>query len=234
MVEVSTAAIIWILTATSLYTLFAFLRFSLNLGIVERPLVQGLVWGLLTGNVTLGVSVALVFELFWLDLIPAGTFIPPNAAAANLAALCLTTVFGFSNPAQVVFPILLAFPLAWISSRLEQAHRRRQDRGYNILQSWLRSERQGDYAPGRLIRRAITQTLTAYFLFFLLTMTSLVALTSWLLAHGLLRPPSEMFSWGYLWIGATLGGMLALRVPGAYVILVLGACGVAMLSLFMG
>lgn len=234
MVEVSTAAVVWILAATCLFTLFSFLRFSFNLGIIERPLVQGLIWGLLTGDISLGVSVALVFELFWLDLIPAGTFIPPNAAAANLTALCLVTVFGFSEPSQVVFPLLLAFPLAWVSSRLEQAHRRRQDRGYNILHGWLQADRQGDYAPGLLIRRAITQALSGYFLFFLLTVTSLVALTSWLLGHGLLRPPIEMFTWGHLWIGATLGGFLALRVSGAYMILTLGACFVAAFSLFVG
>ncbi|MBU1000896.1 MAG: PTS sugar transporter subunit IIC [Proteobacteria bacterium] len=223
-----------VLAASCLFTLFSFLRFSLNLGIVERPLVQGLVWGLLTGNVTLAVSVALVFELFWLDLIPAGTFIPPNAAAGNLAAQCLVTVFGFSDPARIVFPILLALPLAWIASRLEQTHRHWQDHGYNVLQGWLRLDSKADYTPGLLLRRAMIQAASVYFLFFLLAVSLLVALTSWLLGHGLLHPPLDMFSWGHLWIGATLGGLLALRVPGSYALLALGACGVAVLSLFTG
>jgi len=232
MVEVSSTAVFWLLTAGVLFAVFSGLRFSLNLGIIERPLVQGLIWGLLSGNVPLAVSLALVFELFWLDLIPAGTFIPPNTAAANLAAQCLVTVFEFNTPAEAVFPILLSFPLAWLGSRVEQIQRRWQDNGYNILQNWLKPGRSETYAPGRLVRRAVFQNLTANFFFFLLTVTLIMVLTSWLLSHGLLRPPAGMFTWGHLWITATLGGLLALRVPGAYVVVALGAFGVAVCSLF--
>lgn len=233
MVEVSSTAVFWILTASCLFAFFSFLRFSFNLGIIERPLVQGLVWGLLTGDVGFAVSVALVFELFWLDLIPAGTFIPPNTAAANLAAQCLIVIFGFNAPSEAVFPILLSFPLAWVGSRVEQAHRQWQDNGYNILQNWLRPGRTEPYEPGRLLRKAAVQALGTYFIFFLLTVTLLVALTSWLLSHGLLRPAPEMFTWGHVWIVATLGGVLALRIPGAYAVLGLGAFGVAVCSIFI-
>lgn len=227
-------SLFWALPAAGLFTLFSLLRFAFNLGVVERPLVQGLLWGLMTGDVTFAVSVSLIFELFWLDLIPAGTFIPPNAAASNMAALALCAVFGLHEPSQVVFPVLLALPLAWVASRGEQILRRWQNTGYDSLQAWLHAGLAGDYHPGRLVRRAACQAAVAYLLFFLAGFAVLSALTGWLLSQGLLRPPSAMFSWPHLWITSSLGGLLALRVPGAYAVLVLGACLVAVAGLFIG
>lgn len=233
MVGASDWAVVWMLLASGLFTVFSFLRFSCNIGVIERPLVQGLIWGLIIGDVTFAVSVALVFELFWLDLIPAGTFIPPNAAASNLAVLALAEIYGFHEPAQIVFPVLLALPLAWIASRGEQLLRRRQDQGYDTLQAWLRSDSDVEYRPQNLVRRAAVQSAVAYLLFMLAGTAVMVAGVGWLLGQGLLRPPSAMFGWPHLWITASLGGLLALRVPGAYGILTCGACVVAVLSLFL-
>ena len=225
---------VWVLLASALFTVFSLLRFSFNIGVVERPLVQGLVWGLVVGDVTFAVSVSLVFELFWLDLIPAGTFIPPNTAASNLVVLALAAIFGFHDPSQVVFPILLSLPLAWVASRGEQFLRRRQDQGYDVLQSWLESGTEDQYRPQDLVRRAAVRSALAYFLFMLAVTTTMTVAVAWLLGLGFLRPPVAMFTWPHLWIAASLGGLLALRVPGAYGILTCGAFAVAVLSLFWG
>ncbi|WP_461209496.1 PTS sugar transporter subunit IIC [Desulfocurvus sp. DL9XJH121] len=233
MVGACATAAFWVVTAAALFTVFSLLRFSFNLGVVERPLVQGLVWGVLTGDLNFAVSVALIFELLWLDLIPAGTFIPPNAAASTLGVLALCAIFGFHGPADVIFPVLLTLPLAWFAARGEQVLRRWQDAGYNSLQEWLEEGDEG-YRPGRLVRRAAAQAAAAYFLFFTAGLSVLSALVYWLLGLGFLHPPQDMFTWGHLWITASVGGLLALRVPGGYGVVFGGACVVAAASLFLG
>ncbi|WP_084457943.1 PTS sugar transporter subunit IIC [Desulfocurvus vexinensis] len=215
------------------FAVFSSLRFSLNLGILERPLVQGLLWGLLTGDVTQAVSVALVFELLWLDLIPAGTFIPPNPAAGNLAALALMSAFGLSGASGAVFPILIGLPLSWMAAGLERVHRAHQNAAFDTLQHWLAPERQGAYNPGLLVRRALTRSALAHFLFFLAALGGAMALAGVLLGQGLMRPAPGLFSWGQLWLGASVGGLLSLRVPRAYAVMALCALVVAVAG-FLG
>lgn len=214
------------------FAFFSLLRFSLNLGVVERPLVQGLIWGLATGDLTLAVSVSLVYELLWLDLIPAGTFIPPNPAASNFTALCLMTGFGLTGASQAVFPILLGMPVAWLAAGVERLHRNRQNRAYNTMQQWLAPGHGADFAPERLVWRSFAEAGAFYFVFFLAVAGVLAALCGFLLASGFLRPGPGVFSWGQLWIVASIGGLMSLRTPRAYVALVLCAVAVAALALF--
>lgn len=176
-------------------------------------------------------SVSLVFELLWLDLIPAGTFIPPNPAAGNLTALTLMTAFGLSGASQAVFPILLGMPLAWLASGLERLHRSWQNSAYNTLQGWLRPGRQDDYDPGRLVRRALVQAGLSYFMFFAVGAGVLSVLAGQLLSRGLMRPAPGTFGWGALWLLASLGGLMSLRVPRAYAVLVCVALAVAVYAL---
>lgn len=193
--------------------------------------MQGLLWGLVTGDVAGAVSVSLVFELLWLDLIPAGTFIPPNPAAGNLAALSLMTAYGLSGPSDAVFPILLGMPLAWLAAGLERMHRSWQNAGYDTLQGWLAPESREAYAPGMLVRRAVVQAAALYFVFFAVGAGILAMLAGQLLERGLMRPAPETFTWGALWLWASLGGLMSLRVPRAYAVLVCVALAVAVYAL---
>jgi len=193
--------------------------------------VLGLLWGLITGDLTQAVSVALVFELLWLDLIPAGTFIPPNPAAGTLAALALMSAFGLSGASGAVFPILIGLPLSWMAAGLERLHRAHQNAAFDTLQHWLTPERQGDYDPGRLVRRALAQSVAAHFLFFLVALGGAMALVAVLLGQRLMQPAPGLFSWGQLWLGASLGGLMSLRVPRAYAVLTFCALVVAVARL---
>lgn len=167
----------------------------------------------------LAISIALIFELLWLDLIPAGTFIPPNAAAATLGSLMVASVFDFSQPSELVFPILFCLPLAWIGSRVEQVLRGYQNRAYNRLQHWLRPGKQQLYAPEQLIHSAFVQAFAVQCVFFLFAGSLLVGGIEFLLRQGFLMPPPVMFSWGLLWVSASVGGVLALRLPRAYAVM---------------
>lgn len=164
----------------------------------------------------LSLSVAAFFELFWLDLIPAGTFIPPNTSATTLSALTIVHFFGFTTPAEAIFPILFCLPLGWGAARLEYMHRVFQNASYNALQTQVSASSAAIYSPGRLVGRSILQACVLYFVFFEVTTLALVGLTNFLLAEGFLALPTGVMSWGHLWIAASIGPLLSLRSTKAY------------------
>lgn len=187
---------------------------------------MGLVWGLLSGDMGLAISISLFFELFWMDLIPAGTFIPPQMAASALSALTLAEVHHLTAPSLAVLAILASLPLAWLGTRLEAMERERQNRSYNEL---LRSSRGGmsDFAPQILVRRGILRMAVINWLFFLGSSIALVSITGaflpFLQTYGILLP----VRWWHIWFGASLGGLLSIRFRPGYLLLTATAAGVA-------
>ncbi len=184
------------------------------------------------GDLELALRVSIIFELFWLDLIPAGTYIPPNTAASNLACLTLMHAFGLATPAEAVFPILLCLPLGWIGARLEDFLRARQNAAYESLQAWARGDAARPVHLGRLILESLAQGGVAHFLFFFAAVLSLISLVGLLRAWDLLQPPQGLFHWGHLWVAASFGGILSLRSLRAYGALAGGVAVVLAISLF--
>jgi PTS system mannose-specific IIC component len=176
-------------------------------------------------------AVSIIFELFWLDLIPAGTFIPPNAAAANLGALAIIHFFGFRTPSETVFPILLCLPLGWVGARVEDIQRRWQGAGYERLLAWSTGHSARPYPPGRILLSSVLQSVVLDFVFFTVAVVALIALVGLLTSHGLLRPPRNFLSWGHLWIAASFGGVMSLRSERAYSMLAAGIALVTLVSL---
>jgi PTS system mannose-specific IIC component len=189
--------------------------------------VQGLVWGLITGDLQTAISISLVFELLWLDLISAGTFLPPNMAASNFAALALASMFGLEAAGEVVYPIILALPLGFFGARLEQFRRRLQNSEYNQLLVWTKKSNAMAYDPGKLIAGTMIRAALLDLGFFILSFTVLFAVL-WLLMDKGLAPYEHSLAFGHLWISAALGGVLALRTPKAFAVAVIG--GVCVLA----
>ncbi|MDC0335960.1 PTS sugar transporter subunit IIC, partial [Pseudodesulfovibrio sp.] len=111
---------------------------------LERPLVIGLFWGVFTGDYTTSLYIAIFFELFWLDLIPVGTFIPPHLTAATFSALALTTFFGLEHPARIMGILFASMPLAWLGTKAESMLRDRERVSYNRLLKWARNPEASD------------------------------------------------------------------------------------------
>lgn len=195
---------------------------------LERPLVVGFFWGAVTGEFTTSLNISIFFELFWLDLIPVGTFIPPHLTAATFASLSLTTWFGLSNPTEILGVILASMPLAWLGTKVEEWIRDQERAGYNRLLHWARHS--GDRSgPGILVLRSLARTFAVSWAFFLAAVLLLAFVfdTLFTLYPGALSAVDVQ--WAHLWGAATLGGLMALRLKRAYAVL---ATGVALFVIF--
>lgn len=193
----------------------------MNIGILERPLAQGLLWGLLTGHWEVSLGVAIFFELFWLDQIPAGTVVTPNAAMSTLITLSLVHLFDYLAPGELVIPLILSIPMALVGRRLELFQRRWQDAGYNELLRWARSDGNTKRyrGPGALVFRSVMQILCLNFSLFTI---GLLLLSGIIYSLSLYQADMLRFNvtWGHLWFMAVIGGLISLRLKRAYVLLV--------------
>jgi len=197
------------------------LRFSVNLFPLDRPLVVGLIYGAVFGDIPTCMNIAIFFELFWLDLFPAGTFIPPNQAAATLATLTLARCFGLTQAPGVLAAAVMSLPLALIFARLEAFHRRFETSAQ--AKAMDAAARKGRVvSPGRLILRSLTDMAIINGVCFSLALAGLIAAGNLLFAMigPLLEHQSKSFA--YLWILGSLGGVLSLRHRPAYMVLSVG------------
>ncbi len=185
-------------------------------------MVLGFIWGAFSGDYQTSLSIAIFFELFWLDNIPAGTYIPPHLTASTLAACVLATSFGFTQARQLMIVLLACLPLARLGVVMESSLRHWHNRGYHKLVNWARRGLSDDPVPKKLVLSSILRNFFSSFLFFW---------SSVLVLHYALRAifhkwgpfiASVDIQWPYLWIAASLGGLLALRLRRAYAVLAFG------------
>lgn len=203
------------------FALFSLFRYSISIGLLERPLVVGLFWSAFPGDYTTSLYIAIFFELFWLDLIPFGTFIPPHLTAATFSALALTTYFGLDHPARIMGVIFASMPLAWLGAKVDETLRERGSGNYNKLLTWARNP-QSENLPGSLILQSVAWNFilswSTFFVAILILKYFFEIFFS--MYPGLLT--SIDITWSHLWIAATLGGLMALRLKRAYTVLVIG------------
>lgn len=193
----------------------------MSIGLLERPLVIGLFWGAFTGDFQTSLYIAIFFELFWLDLIPAGTYIPPHLTAATFATLSLTTWFALKQPSEIMLIMFASMPLAWVGAHLEGMMRERQKSNYNKVLNWARKPVDPN-VPGTIILRSVLTMLLASWVLFFVTVLVFQHAFSYVFSHFSQYFIAYKVQWAHLWIAATLGGVMALRVKRAYVVLTLG------------
>lgn len=178
----------------------------------------GLFWGLFTGDYTTSLYIAIFFELFWLDLIPVGTFIPPHLTAATFSALALTTYFGFDHPARIMGFLFASMPLAWLGTKVEGALRERERGSYNVLLNWARKPDSVN-TPSLLVRKSLVRSFAMSWVTFFLA----ILLLKFLFDVAFTFYPSLLtnvdVTWAHLWVSATLGGVMALRLNRVYAVM---------------
>lgn len=114
---------------------------------ISRPLVAGFVTGLLTGNLVLGCAFGAIFELLYIDVLPAGSSRFPSAGFAPVAAVsaCASVGIGSLGEAGGTIPILFLFSalVAAGSGLLVVKERKANARLYAVA---VRAAEEGDFA----------------------------------------------------------------------------------------
>lgn len=216
MVSIVGGPVAWTGLACFFFCIFSLARFGFNLGFLDRPLVIGLFWSALTGQAEVALPVALFFELFYLDLFPIGTFVPPHGPFALLVALALMQIFNVTQPPLAALLILLSMPATMLGKKLEQQHRQRQNLGYTRMLQSTRPGQEGNVSSRRLVHAALLQTCLMQAAAFLLVMALLVPLVERLLIHVRIHVLVIPLSWPHLWMLGTLGALLSFRVRRVY------------------
>lgn len=231
--SMSVGTVGWFALVSLFFAVFSLFRNTISLGLLERPLVIGLFWGAFSNNYEMALSISIFFELFWLDLIPAGTYIPPHLTATTFATLSLCTWLNASAPGQVLAIIFACMPLAWAGARLEGLLREKQRKSYNQLLNWSRKPLE-PRLPGLLIARSTLTAFAGSWVLFFITILALYWALDWFLYNFSSFLQSLDITWPHLWITATLGGVMALRLRRAYVVLSIGIAFVLFFSIWPG
>ncbi len=159
---------------------------------------------------------AIFFELFWLDLFHVGTYVPPNGVFSLLAMLFLAGRLHIADAPDLAFPMALSLPLAILGARLETWQRKLDTLGYNRV-----IDAGSSYALlSAATSRAVLSSISQIFLFSFLAFTAGTAvfyLLIWMFRLFLPDlPASSAPTWPVLWLIASGGGILALRIRWAF------------------
>ncbi len=158
-------------------------------------------------------SAGIFFELLWLDLFPAGTYIPPQGLLSLSACLSLLSCLPRADMRTTALVLIATLPLAYLGAWVEQGYRKRQNLSYNQLITWNRRGGGHAFTPNRLVFRALVELFAVYFLLHLLCVLALLpilrAVQPWLM-----NGPQP--TWPLFWIAASMGAILALRLPRVY------------------
>jgi len=197
------------------FALLGLTRFALDLGFVQRPIFVASLWALVTWQAQPVLSIGIFFELLWLDLFPAGTFIPPHSIFSLLATLTLLTCLPASDMRMVTLILICTTPLGYLGAWTEQWYRRRQNLSYNSLITWTRNRKPAYSSPEILTKLALTETFVLNLLLFFLCVLPLFFVLRnihpWV--ENELQP-----TWPMLWLIASLGALLSLRIHKAYIL----------------
>jgi PTS system mannose-specific IIC component len=188
-------------------------RVAVNIGFLDRPLAGGLLWAALSSGWSPGLQIAVFFELFWLDLIPVGTFIPPHALFSTILTASVSQALGLHQVSDVCLVMLLAMPFGTLFGRFEAVQRNRQNQAHTDLLHWARRRSAGPDILFGLVRKSLAQIMGLVFVGFMLSAGIVFSLAEVLLQHRFI-PPS--LTWAHLWIFASIGGVLSLRVARIY------------------
>lgn len=198
----------------------ALFRNAIHLGFLDRPLVVGILFALILEPDFPFLAIGIFFELLWLDVIPAGTHIPPQSQLAAFVCSEAAALLHVTLPGQMVLLLLLAMPLAWLGSRVESGFRNRLNSVHNAL---LRRSASPCPDGGGDPRASVLRSLALYVGIqaglCLLAAMCLYSLGSVLLGYW---PGPGGPDWPKILGGVLMGAFLALRLRRSYWILAAG------------
>lgn len=175
---------------------------------------------LLSGEWSICISIAIFFELLWLDFFPAGTFIPPNHAFITFLCLVVSQTLGLKSPVQILPVIIICLPLSWVGTKIELKYRLWQ----NTIHDKLLQDSNNDLQhiqTDKLVKQALIHITLINSFLFIISSLLIYYIMSFILIHW----PNEIknLTWAHLWSAALIGGILSLRIRRAYELLIVGA-----------
>ena len=205
-------------------------RNFLAISFIERPLFIGLVWWTCGGEFVPTLPLAIFFELFWIDLIPVGGYIPPMPCFPYVLLLSFSGVFGWADAQSIAFPLLVCLPLAYVIPLLEAYQRGRQKGAYHTLLKHVRDGERTATLPGKLVIVSSAQILLFTYGAFLVVWGSLFVFFSLPLVQRIIFFPF-VIDWPVFYVVAATGSLLALRIKRAYVLFIFCVIGVQIVLL---
>lgn len=195
------------------------------MGLVDRPLVLGLLAGWMTGRWDVALPMAITLELFWIDRIRLGAVIPPVACLGYLLLFPLTLQLDLQIPEQLPLPMLLCLSCAHMGAWLERGERVYANALADRVIRW-NAGGMGGISPGRALGMAIVRHCVLRFLLYLVCYGGIYVLICLGLRYYLVLVTP--LTWNMLYGVALMGGVLALRTRRAYAVL-----GCAMLGIVL-
>jgi len=107
---------------------------------LSRPMVSGMILGIILGCPTVGLVVGLIYELLFLISLPVGSFVPYHPLFPSLASVLLIGVYGGPNqPFELLgFAVLLGMPTVFLDRAVNIQWRRSNERTFQKAMVYLR------------------------------------------------------------------------------------------------
>jgi len=90
---------------------------------ISRPIIIAPIIGLILNNPYAGLIIGAMIEMFWIDRIPIGIYIPPNdslvAVLATSVAILAGQKLGSVSPELIAFSILLFIPFGILAKQMD-------------------------------------------------------------------------------------------------------------------
>ena len=152
---------------------------------VSRPIIIASLTGLILGNPYAGLIIGAILELFWIDRIPIGIYIPPNdsivAVVATSAAILATQSQTDVKPDMIALAVLMAIPFGILAKKLDV---RIMDANNKLSDQALDDAKKLDiHAIEKKTYMGIARVFAVYFIFILIAQIILISLFTWMYPH---------------------------------------------------
>ncbi|RLD16768.1 MAG: hypothetical protein DRI36_05230 [Caldiserica bacterium] len=103
----------------------------------SRPIIVGSIVGWILGDFYTGLKIGVILELFWIRVIPVGTYYPPDTVITTALAITLTLYFPGANIPEsfcIILSLMVSIPFGIIYKSFQIRERKMASR-YNTLLS---------------------------------------------------------------------------------------------------
>jgi len=168
--------------------------------------------GGLSGQWQPALSLGIVVELLWLDVIALGSVVPPFGTLAFLLLFPLSIIPGWSEAHQFLAPLMFAVFAAYGASYAERYQRVALNPLVDLVTAWFSSGR--GCTPGQAVALGAVVRAAWQFSLYMLCYVALW-LACDLLGEAIFLFEGQM-GWPVLFAASMVGGILSLRTRRAY------------------